>query len=361
MTFSFSLSLNLLFLKEKMFAFFNSRTTRLITSGEAGFQVYDVPPAAPSFRRVRNESSFGPISFLAMEEKSQRAALVQSNHGTHMKNRVLILFDMTKNEVLSEMHFESPIVGVRYNMARLMVIQERRLQVFDPVSLKPFPQITTLPNPRGLGALSNVVSSEQPCYIAWPHTNDTQTTGDAIIFECQTNKLMLVAQAHQNPLVALEFSATGTKLATCSTKGTIIRVYSIPDCQLLHTLRRGTKEADVHLLTFSPNADIVLVGSSSGTLHLFRCSDSDAGTLIADKKGAGSYAKVTCKENSKFMCGLSADGATLLVLTLPTAGGNVGPGSVTQGPSSIIQAEVLLEQFTVGRDKVVKVQDFKLR
>ncbi|XP_075036084.1 WD repeat domain phosphoinositide-interacting protein 2 isoform X2 [Mixophyes fleayi] len=47
--------------------------------------------------------------------------------------------------------------------------------------------------------------------------------------------------AHNSPLAALAFDASGSKLATASEKGTVIRVFSIPEGQKLFELRRGMK------------------------------------------------------------------------------------------------------------------------
>jgi autophagy-related protein 18 len=48
-------------------------------------------------------------------------------------------------------------------------------------------------------------------------------------------------QAHDSPLAAVRFSPDGKLVATASEKGTVIRVFSIPNAERLFEFRRGLK------------------------------------------------------------------------------------------------------------------------
>ncbi|CAF5007968.1 unnamed protein product, partial [Rotaria magnacalcarata] len=47
--------------------------------------------------------------------------------------------------------------------------------------------------------------------------------------------------AHESPLAAIAFDISGTKLATASNKGTVIRVHSAVDGSRLFEFRRGVR------------------------------------------------------------------------------------------------------------------------
>lgn len=47
--------------------------------------------------------------------------------------------------------------------------------------------------------------------------------------------------AHDSPLSAIAFDWHGSKLATASEKGTVIRVFSVPQGKRLFEFRRGIK------------------------------------------------------------------------------------------------------------------------
>ena len=54
--------------------------------------------------------------------------------------------------------------------------------------------------------------------------------------------------AHESPLAALTFNPSGTRLATASEKGTVIRVFSVEDGSRLVEFRYEAREQD------APNA-----------------------------------------------------------------------------------------------------------
>mmetsp|Transcript_42772 Transcript_42772/g.92925 ORF Transcript_42772/g.92925 Transcript_42772/m.92925 type:complete len:193 (-) Transcript_42772:56-634(-) len=61
----------------------------------------------------------------------------------------------------------------------------------------------------------------------------------------------------------------GTRLATASEKGTIIRLYDTFAGTCLRELRRGAKEAAIHCIGFSASSDFLCCSSDSGTVHVF--------------------------------------------------------------------------------------------
>lgn len=103
----------------------------------------------------------------------------------------------------------------------------------------------TPPNLAGLCTLSN---SSENCYLAYPGSN---TIGEVQIFDAinlvssqtysylhsnnylKLKVISLIQQAktmipaHDSPLAALAFNPIGTKVATASEKGTVIRVFHV--------------------------------------------------------------------------------------------------------------------------------------
>jgi WD40 repeat protein len=69
----------------------------------------------------------------------------------------------------------------------------------------------------------------------------------------------------------------GSLLASASQKGTVIRVFRLPEVSKAHTFRRGTTTSTIHSLAFSPpNVKPVLLcaASAHGTVHLFALEES---------------------------------------------------------------------------------------
>ncbi|KOB73057.1 putative WD repeat domain phosphoinositide-interacting protein [Operophtera brumata] len=104
----------------------------------------------------------------------------------------------------------------------------------------------TPPNPRGLCALSPSVDH---CYVAYPGSS---AVGEVQIFDAVHLNAKCVISAHDAPLAALAWSMCGRKLATASERGTVIRVFSVPQRVKLHEFRRGVKRCvTIACLAFS--------------------------------------------------------------------------------------------------------------
>lgn len=115
--------------------------------------------------------------------------------------------------------------------------------------------------------------------------------GVVALFDASNARLISHFEAHRHALTQLEFSPCGNRLATCSAKGTTIRVFSIPAGTMLHLLRRGQREALVHSISFNRSGEAIAVSSASGTVHVFRTApqqqqDPQQSTASA-AKGAG--------------------------------------------------------------------------
>lgn len=77
--------------------------------------------------------------------------------------------------------------------------------------------------------------------------------------------------AHDSPLAALAFDASGTKLATASEKGTVIRVFSIPKGQKLFERQRGVKRCvSICSLAFSMDGMFLSASSNTETVQIFK-------------------------------------------------------------------------------------------
>lgn len=77
-------------------------------------------------------------------------------------------------------------------------------------------------------------------------------------------------EAHNSPLSCIALNNDGTLLATASEKGTIIRVFSIPDAQKLYQFRRGSIPARIYSMSFNLTSTLLSVSSATETVHIFR-------------------------------------------------------------------------------------------
>lgn len=162
--------------------------------------------------------------------------------------------------------YSNTILGVKLNRARLVVCLEESLYIHNIRDMKVVHTIRdTPPNRRGLCALA---SDSDHCYLAYP---GSPTVGQVQIFDAVTLQAKIMIPAHDNPLAAIAFSATGTEIATASEKGTVIRVFSVEDGSKLFEFRRGVKRCvAISSLAFSTCSKYLCCSSNTETVHIFK-------------------------------------------------------------------------------------------
>lgn len=81
--------------------------------------------------------------------------------------------------------------------------------------------------------------------------------------------------AHDSPLAAIAFNPTGTRVATASEKGTVIRVFAVTDGTKLFEFRRGVKRCvAISCLAFSMCSQYLGCSSNTETVHVFKLEES---------------------------------------------------------------------------------------
>lgn len=176
--------------------------------------------------------------------------------------------------------------------------------------------IETWPNPNGVCALS------ESCYLAYPSpappkgggmftrnnsgnnensskdNNSTRNSstgsssigtaagsmvssspnraGDVVVFDTQSLQPVNVIEAHKSHVQALAFNGPGTLLATASDKGTIVRVFKVPNAAKVQEFRRGTYASKIYSMNFNSDSSLLVVSSATETVHVFRISGGAA-------------------------------------------------------------------------------------
>ena len=81
--------------------------------------------------------------------------------------------------------------------------------------------------------------------------------------------------AHNCPLRCVAFNSSGTRIATASEKGTVIRVFNVADGNKLFEFRRGVKRCVViYSLAFSADGMFLSSSSNTETVHIFKLEET---------------------------------------------------------------------------------------
>ncbi|EGG18501.1 autophagy protein 18 [Cavenderia fasciculata] len=175
------------------------------------------------------------------------------------------------------------------------------------------------PNPKGLCALSPSNTN----FMVYPVS---QNCGNILVLDVLTLETVNLIPAHKGPISQIVLNQTGTMLATASEKGTVIRVFMLPNANKSISFRRGTYPAVIHSMTFSFDSKYLCVCSDTGTIHIFKVDFTQCGS----SSGVSSYlpevlsqvwepsrdfAHIKITPGVPSICALSQDNKIAMVLT----------------------------------------------
>ncbi|KAI9724160.1 MAG: autophagy protein [Chrysothrix sp. TS-e1954] len=258
------------------FVTFNQDHSLLAVGTANGFRLYNTDPFTQCY-----ETHEGDVSLLEMLFSTSLVALVFSP-------RRLVITNTKRNSTICELTFPTTVLAVRLNRKRLVVVLEHQIYLYDISNMDQIQVINTSPNPHGICALS---PSSERCYLAYPlpqraapssfqppsHVPPTSphlsvTNGHVLIYDAISMQAVNVIEAHRAPLSCIAMNNDGTRLATASDKGTIIRVFSVPDAVKLFQFRRGSMPARIFSMAFNMTSTLLCVSSATETVHIFKLS-----------------------------------------------------------------------------------------
>lgn len=93
-------------------------------------------------------------------------------------------------------------------------------------------------------------------------------------------------QAHNVELAAITCNVAGTLIASASTRGHIIKIFSTDSGECVQELKRGNSAATINQLIFHPKEHILAVASNTNqSIHLFELSGAVAKCLETATSG----------------------------------------------------------------------------
>jgi autophagy-related protein 18 len=89
------------------------------------------------------------------------------------------------------------------------------------------------------------------------------------VYDTSAKEKINVIKCHRTPILKIAINYNGGLAATCSTQGTMVRVFSLPKGEKLYSFARGIKNTTQYFLNFSRDSQYIVSTSDSGTIHLF--------------------------------------------------------------------------------------------
>ena len=240
---------------EILYISFNQDNNCIAIGTEKGFKIINTFPFIDLYYKEMN----GGIGIIEMYEKSNILALVGGGKNPVFPENELILWDEEKNSKICKIKSKLKILNVKIQLNKIFIVNEEKILVFDFNTLNLLECLETK-NSKGLLTICKLAN-----IIAYP---DSQQQG-AIRIKYYNDQKELYLKVHKTPLNFIQLNQQGNLIATCSLKGTIIRIYDIERKQLISEVRRGTDKASVNYIAFDVSQKYLLAISDKKAVNLF--------------------------------------------------------------------------------------------
>ena len=178
----------------------------------------------------------------------------------------ITIWTTLKNTVLCiSHHFTSKIITAKINKQRMIIDEKNYLHIYATNSMN-FLYSIMVPDIT-LGNLILSRNSEKNNWFCYSTSKDEGMINVYDAFDPKGIKVQI--KAHKSPVLKMCLNYEGDRLATCSCKGTIIRIFSLPKGDKLCTFKRGVSPAFIFCLNFSRNSEKLITTCDNGTLQIF--------------------------------------------------------------------------------------------
>jgi len=114
------------------------------------------------------------------------------------------------------------------------------------------------------------ISVQDDLVLVIPHTEKGKLN-----LQLLTKGKSHIIKAHENGIQTFCLNLDGTKLATASEKGTLIRIWDVEKGSKIKELRRGKDPAVIYSIAFSKDSKFLCCSSDKGTIHIFNIQEED--------------------------------------------------------------------------------------
>jgi WD40 repeat protein len=230
---------------------FNQNASCFIVSHKNKFCIYQTKP----LKLHKTCTMQSDIHICEMYKSSNIITLVLEDN-----KKQLIIWDCQKESIIDTKIFNKEILNIRIHEKYFAFVFHNSIEIFDFETLEQLKVKKTYDNPNA----SIAVSTSGECIMAYPSTEQ-----GVVVIDYVDREEVIKIQAHENEISCLSIDDSGEKIATASTKGTLIRVFNLDNGRKLNEVRRGINPTLIDNISFNSDASNICVSSRRGTLHIF--------------------------------------------------------------------------------------------
>ena len=228
---------------------YNNHSNVLNCGTKTGFKLFSLRP----FKKIVEHEFERGIGIVEILNTSNLMALVGGGKDPMWSPNQVMIWDDNNKKVLGELRFNQLVKSVKLTRENVYVSTHEAVYKYDFSNLKLIDKILTATNNSGLMCIKNdiiLTLSLQPGHYQLYH-----------------NGVLNIVSAHTDSIANLAFSDDGLYVATCSTKGTLIKVFR--GNEKIFEFRRGMDYIKIVSMVFSPSKRYLAVSSETSTIHIY--------------------------------------------------------------------------------------------
>lgn len=249
-----------------LFVGFNQDNSCFACGTNKGFSIYNCEPFKETFKR---DFPNGGIGIVAMLYRCNILGIVGGGQYPCFPPNKVMLWDDHQAACIGELTFKSDVKAVKLRRDKIVVVLETQVYIYNFERLELLHKHETVPNPKGLIALS---PSAENCVVACPSVQKGVVRVEK--HDATGNKKSNFVTAHDSSISCIALNNDGSRLATASEKGTLIRIFDTETGDKLHEVRRGADRAEIFSIAFNISSSLICCSSDKGTVHIFSTKTS---------------------------------------------------------------------------------------
>tara|TARA_B110000908_G_scaffold114201_1_gene133925 strand:+ start:413 stop:1567 length:1155 start_codon:yes stop_codon:yes gene_type:complete len=236
-----------------LYANYNKEQDCVIFGTTTGFYVYTLYPQ----KKIISCKINGGVSKISMLHRSNIFFFVGTQDIGEYSKKTLNIWDDSKKSIVGQINFTENISHMEIYTDNIFISTENNIYLYNFDNLQ---LLHTLPIGNNISGIFKVIVDKH--LILYADTNTIK------LYNWDTTDTNTI-DSHIDNINLFSISNDNTLLATCSHKGSIIRIFDIETLTLLKELRRGTEYVTISDLTFNKEGTLLLCSSDKGTIHIF--------------------------------------------------------------------------------------------
>ena len=274
--------------KKILYIGYNYNSSYFLLGTDVGFQVHQSYPLALKFSRILN----GGIGLVQVLNKSNIFCLVGGGESPKYAPNKLLIWDDKKGKEIYEFRFSSFVSNCFIKTKYIFVFCKDSINIISMKTMKIIKEIATKNNPEGIGTIS---SNKDKYILGWPNFNQGEIEVKDF-FEIKNNIQSSKIKAHSNDICCIKINNDGTKIASSSINGTIIRIFDINKKKMIYEFKRGNGTAKIYSINFSEDNNLLAVTSDHAKAYIFLINKEVKKALSSSNEEKKSVLQINKKE-----------------------------------------------------------------